>query len=395
MNTAIKYQILLLALTTFVAGANEYVLSGTLDLVSRGLGTPVAMTGQLITIYALVYGLCVPIVVALTSHLGRRAVLITSMSLYAVVSGLCFFVDSFELFVLMRILQALSGGVAVVSALSTAATLAGPERQGRAIATVIMGFTLSLVVAVPIGREISLRFGWNSVFLVIGLLGLITALGQRLILPQLSPAATTPLRQQLAMLKRPAVAGGLLVTVLWMAGYVITYSYLTPYLINVQHVPGAWISPLLLLFGLASLAGTRIGGSYTDRHGHHATLVTAKILQAVFLGALALLALVLPQGSLVIVAIVLMLWSITAWACGPSQQVRVASLDAETSGVLVALNQSSMQIGIAAGSALGGLATSLAGLASLPWLSAAAVVIALVLMIGLRSAPATVRVSAR
>lgn len=395
MKAPIKYQVLLLALTTFVAGANEYVLSGTLDLVSRGLGTPVAMTGQLITIYALVYGLCVPIVIALTSHLSRRTVLIASMSLYAVVSGLCFFVDSFGPFVLMRVLQALSGGVAVVSALSTAATLAGPGRQGRAIATVIMGFTLSLVVAVPIGREISLRFGWNSVFLVIGLLGLITALGQRWMLPELSPAATTPLRQQLAMLKHPAVAGGLLVTVLWMAGYVITYSYLTPYLIQVQHVPGAWVSPLLLLFGLASLAGTRIGGSYTDRHGHHATLVTAKILQALFLGALALLALILPQGSIVIIAIVLILWSLTAWACGPSQQVRVASLDAETSGVLVALNQSSMQIGIAAGSAFGGLATGLVGLASLPWLSAAAVIIALVLMIGLRGAPVTVRVSAR
>lgn len=386
MKTSVKYQILLLALTTFVAGSNEYILSGILDLVSQGLGTPVEVTGQLITIYALIYGLCVPVVIALTSHLGRRTILITAMSTYAVVSGLCFFVDNFWAFAAMRVLQALSGGVAVVSALSTAATIAGSKRQGRAIATVIMGFTMSLIVAVPVGREIAQRFGWNSVFLIVGLLGLLTALCQRFVLPPLSPAASIPLRNQMAMLKNPAIAGGLLVTVLWMTGYVTTYSYLTPYLINVLHVPNAWISPLLLLFGLASLIGSRIGGSYTDKHGHHATLVTSKILQIVFLTTMALVALTLQHQPLAIVAIVLVLWSVTAWASGPSQQVRVASIDAKAGGVLVGLNQSGMQIGIAAGSALGGMATDGFGLASLPWLSAATVAAALVLMVGLRRA---------
>ena len=380
MDTPVRYQILSLTLATFVAGANEYILAGMLDLVSQGLETSVQATGQLITIYALVYGLCVPVVVALTSRVGRRKVLVVAMSTYAIVTSLCYLVDSFWVFSVFRVLQALSGGVAVVSALSAAASVAGPERRGRAIATVIMGFTASLIVAVPTGREIALHAGWHAVFLVIGVLGLVAALVQRFTLTPLPPAATVPLAQQIGMLKRPAIISGLMVTVLWMGGYVITYSYLTPYLINIQDVSGTSISVILLLFGVASLIGSRIGGTNTDRHGHHATLAMSKVLQIVFLLSMAIIASTLHHGATIAVAAVLILWSVSAWASGPSQQVRVASLDPRASGVLVGLNQSAMQLGIAAGTAFGGLATTTLGLQSLPWFSAIVVATALALM---------------
>ncbi|WP_368646702.1 MFS transporter [Castellaniella ginsengisoli] len=380
MKVPLRYQILLLAMTTFVAGANEYILAGILDLVAPGLGAPVALTGQLITLYAFVYGLCVPVVVALTSHIGRRKVMITAMLFYALASLSTLLVRDFWTFVPVRILQALSGGTAVVTALSTAASLAGSQRQGRAIATVIMGFTASLIVAVPVGREIALRFGWHAVFPLVGLLSLIVASSHRFVLPALSPAAAIPLRAQLAFLRRPAVLAGLMVTVLWMAGYVMTYSFLTPYLIGVQHLDGASISPLLLAFGVASLAGSRFGGNRTDRHGYHATLVASKLLQAVCLLALPLAAWLWPSGSLYGAAFVLMMWSATAWAAGPAQQIRAAALVPEARGVLVGLNQSGMQLGIALGTALGGMATQALGLAGLPWLSAVLILGSLALM---------------
>ncbi|WP_417271573.1 MFS transporter [Celeribacter sp.] len=388
MQSNERGQILALTLATFVAGANEYVLAGTLDLVSKGLNVSVEATGQLITIYALVYGLCVPIVVAMTSQIGRRKVLVTAMWFYAITSGLCFLVNDYWVFLAFRVLQALSGGVAVVSALSTAATVAGPERQGRAIATVIMGFTASLIIAVPAGREISLYLGWHAVFLVIGVLGLFAAVVQQIALPPLPPAASVPLSQQMAMLKRPAIIGGLLVTMLWMGGYVITYSYLTPYLADVQRVPSSAISSILLLFGVASLIGSRIGGANTDRFGHHTTLKISKALQILLLLTLAVVAATVNQHITIIVAVVLVLWSVAAWASGPAQQVRVASLDPNASGVLVGLNQSAMQLGIAAGTAMGGVITSGLGLKALPWSSAVVVAIALLLMVAIHKARA-------
>ena len=118
MNLPTRYQILLLALTTFVAGANEYVLAGILDLVAPGIGAPVALTGQLISLYALVYGLGVPIVIALSSHIGRRTVMMMAMLIYALASVSTLLVHDFWTFVPVRIIQALSGGAAFCAAAS-------------------------------------------------------------------------------------------------------------------------------------------------------------------------------------------------------------------------------------------------------------------------------------
>ncbi|MFC4296420.1 MFS transporter [Castellaniella hirudinis] len=380
MNVSPRYQILLLAMTTFVAGANEYILAGILDLVSPGLGVPVELTGQLITLYAFVYGLCVPIVIALTSHIGRRKIMVAAMVIYGLANLMTVWVDDFWTFLPIRVIQALSGGTAGVTVLSTAVSIAGPQRQGRAIATVIMGFTASLIVAVPIGREIALRFGWHAIFPLIGVLSLAAALSQRLALPVLSPAASIPLRAQLALLRRLPVLGGVMVTVLWMAGYVMTYSFLTPYLIEVQHLPSAWVSPVLLVFGVASLAGSQLGGVGTDRLGFYATLVSSKLLQMCFMLALPLVLWFWSPGSVWAVTAVLVMWSVTAWAAGPAQQVRAAALVPEARGVLVGLNQSGMQMGIALGTALGGLVTRTFGLADLPWMSAVMILASLVLM---------------
>ncbi len=127
------------------------------------------------------------------------------------------------------------------------------------------------------------------------------------------------------------------------------------------------------MWGRGSAAAARTG------HGFHATLVVAKLLQMAFLLALPLVAW-LWSGSLYTVAAVLAMWSATAWAAGPAQQVRAAALVPEARGVLVGLNQSSMQMGIALGSALGGLFTQTLGLAELPWLSVAMVLASLLLM---------------
>ncbi|MFP9167195.1 MFS transporter, partial [Enterococcus faecalis] len=54
-----------------------------------------------------------------------------------------------------------------------AAKIASEGKQGSAIATVVMGFTASLIIGVPLGRMIAVALGWKSVFGAIALLGLI------------------------------------------------------------------------------------------------------------------------------------------------------------------------------------------------------------------------------
>lgn len=51
-------------------------------------------------------------------------------------------------------------------------------------------------------------------------------------------------------------------------------------------------------------------------------------------------------------AAVLMFWSFAAWSSGPAQQYHLATMEPESSGVLLGLNQSVMQLAMAAGAGI-------------------------------------------
>ena len=57
-----------LSCATFTAGVAEYVLTGQLGLVARGLGVSEATTGRPATVFALAYGLLTPILVVMGTH---------------------------------------------------------------------------------------------------------------------------------------------------------------------------------------------------------------------------------------------------------------------------------------------------------------------------------------
>ena len=77
---------------------------------------------------------------------------------------LAFTLPGYGLFVVARIVMAIGAGVVVVTALNIAAKIAPAGKQASAIATVVMGFTASLIVGVPLGRITADTLGWKSVF---------------------------------------------------------------------------------------------------------------------------------------------------------------------------------------------------------------------------------------
>jgi predicted MFS family arabinose efflux permease len=60
-------RLLVLADGTFAIGTDAYVMAGILPRVAHSFDVTVAVAGQLVTVYALTYGLLTP-VMALTAH---------------------------------------------------------------------------------------------------------------------------------------------------------------------------------------------------------------------------------------------------------------------------------------------------------------------------------------
>ncbi|MBM9838678.1 MFS transporter [Rhodococcus hoagii] len=361
---------------TFSAGVAEYVLTGQLDLVADGLGVSEATTGQLVTVFALAYGLATPALVVMTARTERRLLISVALLAFAAANLLCWQRPTLPVLMASRIVMAASTGLIVVTALGLAVQLAPVERRARAMATVMMGVTASLVLAVPAGRAISEQWSWTTIFAIDAALAVLVAVIVWLILPDAGAGAViVPFRRQLALLANTRTMLGLAVTFLWLGGYAVLNTYLTPYLLDVVELSGPAVSLALLLFGVASLVGIQIGGLLTDRLGPFRTLTTTKALHVIVLIILPALAMSTIGGVLGI-----LLWGTLAWASTAAQQLRVAALAPEASNVLLSLNQSVMQIAIGIGSAAGGVAAART-LAPLPLIAAGVVAASLVLLV--------------
>lgn len=361
-------KIYLLALISFLVGTSEYNIAGILDKVAADEGISLAAAGQLMTVFSLAYAIGTPIAMAMTSRMSRRRLMLLSLGIFALGNAAILLLPGLGFLLLSRIVLAVGTGMFVVTALSAAAKMAAPERRAGAIATVITGFSTALIVGVPLGRVVASAYDWKATFGVLGALGLLAIPVIARLIPDSEGDAPIPIRKQVALLRNPKIAIALAVTFLWILGYSIVYTYISPYLLSVAGLSEREVSIGLFAFGLASLIGSKIGGFATDRWG-----VTRTLLAGMTVHALALAFLPAAAGAIAATLPLLMLWSLSAWSSGPTQQFNLVSMAPDASSLMLSLNSSILQFGMAAGAGIGGLVVAGASLSAVTWIGAVGV----------------------
>jgi DHA1 family putative efflux transporter-like MFS transporter len=369
------WKIYLLALISFLVGTSEFIIAGILDKIAESLNVSVIAAGQFITVFSLAYGFGTPILIAFTSHIKRKKLLLYSLGLFVAGNALAYLLPGFELFIGSRIVMAIGAGVVVVTSLTVAAKIAPAQKQGSAIATVIMGFTASLIIGVPLGRMIASTYDWRLVFGFIGIFGLLAILVLFFTIPEIENERPVPLRKQLALLKEPKTTMALSVTFFWLGGYSIAYTYISPFLLTITGMNEGALNGALLAFGIASLVGSQFGGYSSDKWGIHRTLAGGMLLHV-----LSLILLTVTAHSVILVFLILIAWSFSAWSSGPAQQYNLITLAPEASSIMLSLNSSVMQLSMAAGAGLGGVVVGQISLSSITWIGAAGVVVALFML---------------
>jgi MFS transporter, DHA1 family, putative efflux transporter len=366
-----SWKIYMLAIVCFLVGTSEYIIAGILDMIARDVGVSVAAAGQLITVFSIAYAFGTPIMMALTARVERRKLMMVALSVFAVGNLIAVIFPGYISLMGSRVILAVSTGVFVVVALTVAAKLAQPGKQGSAIASVVMGFSTSLIVGVPLGRVVASAYDWRTIFAGIGILGLLAMLVIFRTIPKSEGEDPVPLRSQLALLKSPQIAVALSVTFFWIFGYAIVYTYISPFLLTITGMSERSVSIGLFAFGIASLIGSKLGGYGTDKWGIPRTLVGGMLLHS-----LALVLLSTFAHSAAFVFPLLMLWAFSAWSSGPTQQYYLITLSPEASGIMLSLNTSVLQLAMAAGAGLGGIIVESVSLSSVSWLGAVGVAVA-------------------
>ena len=157
----------------------------------------------------------------LLDRFGRKKPLYVGLSLIILTSIGCMTVQSIEWLIALRFLQAIGSCVAGVAAVAMVRDLFPVEENARVFALLMLVLGLSPLLAPTLGGYVTTAFGWQSVFIILAVMGALLLLATRYGLPDgYQPDTSLSLRPRpilanfLAVLREPqfstyAFAGGM------------------------------------------------------------------------------------------------------------------------------------------------------------------------------------------
>lgn len=343
------------ALTLCVATliASEFMPVSLLTPIGTDLRLSEGMAGQAIAVSGL-FAVLTSLSIGRVAGLDRRRVLLALTGLMAVSGLLVAFAPNAPVFMVGRALVGVViGGFWSLSA-ATVMRLVPGDQVPRALAVLNGGNAIATMVAAPLGALLGQFIGWRGAFFLVVPLALVTFAWQWLALPSMQ-ASLGKTASVLGVLRRPRAKAGMLALALLFAGQFALFTYLRPFLEQVTHLGASPLSLVLLLMGVAGLAGTALIGRLIHRSLTAVLFVAPILMAAIAVSLIAAGPSVLPTAGL------LAGWGLVGTALPVAWWTWLARIlpdDADAGGgLMVAV----IQLAITAGAAAGGLLFDVGG----------------------------------
>ncbi|MFE4967103.1 MFS transporter [Streptomyces sp. NPDC056660] len=340
-------------LAAFTFNTAENLPVGLLEVISAGLRVSLPAAGLLVTGYGGTVAVASLPLAHVTRAVPRRHVLTGLLAALVVSSAAAALAASYWQLLVARLLTALAQALFWAVLGPVAVGLFAPRVRGRVVGALSVAGSLALVLGVPAGTWLGRHSDWRTPVAALAVPGLVSLVTIAVLLPT-SPPEEAPAahgtRPDTRRFVTVLVAGTLSAT-----GAFAGYTYIVTFLGDVSGFPPDSVGSLLVVFGVACLAGVAVTGALLDRFPRSA-LTTAVAVQAV-----GMLGLYVAGGRQVaaVVSLVLM-----GGALGPvfmaAQNAMLHCAPGRTDMALAA-NSGFYNAGIAAGAALGGLILPPAG----------------------------------
>ncbi|MHB8471375.1 MAG: MFS transporter [Gammaproteobacteria bacterium] len=230
--------------------------------------------GWLVSIYTFSASLCGFIAALYIDRYDRKHALLFLYGGLTVSTLLCALAPGFGMLLAARALAGAFGGILGATVFSIIGDVVPEQRRATATGTIMMAFSLSAILGVPIGLYLANHFSWRAPFLLLSAFGAIV-LG-------LAWQALPALRSHLDHYHEPRLLKQLhaifsvprhlnafaLIATLMFAGFSVI-PYISPYLVANAGLPEGDLPILYLCGGLVTLLSSRGIGRLADRWGKH------------------------------------------------------------------------------------------------------------------------------
>lgn len=370
----------ILALAVLSAAAFIYVTAeimpvGALPAIAEDLRVSEATVGTLLAGYALVAAVATVPLVRWTARWPRRTTLLFTLICLVVSQLISALAPTFAVLALGRVLCAITHGLMWSVIAPIGVRLVPPTHAGRATAAVYVGTGLALVVGSPLTALMSQLWGWRMAVAAITAAAIVVLAAARLTLPLMAmPSGAAGPRRTRHHHNRRLMTISVL-TLIGVTGHFISYTFIVAIIRDVVGVRGANLAWLMAAYGIAGLTAMGLLARSGDRRPRAAIIMGLGGLTLVFAVLAGLAFGGRHTGVTMLLGIVAIgAWGATATAMSPMLQsaaMRTSPQDPDgASGLWVA----AFQVGIMAGSLLGGLLFSWGGEAVM--LTASALLIA-------------------
>ncbi|OCX71587.1 MFS transporter [Acidithiobacillus thiooxidans] len=358
--------IYIFSLCAFAFGFSEFIPMGLSSVMAVYFKVNISEIGLVVTTYAAGVVIGAPILTAFAAKWSRKHLILVAMLVFSAGNLLAGFSESLTLLLCARFLSGLAHGVFFAVASRVATHLVAPPRAGMALALVFGGLTVAMSLGVPVGTWLGSTLHWQIIFIVIAACGLIGSLGIATLMP--AGSGETTMRgagwRDLGVLFDRKLLAGASIPMLSYTGSFALYVFISPILLQITGVSVEIVSLTLLAYGFGAALGNVMGGQLTDSQGMDRA--SAILLFGIML-SLGLIA--FSQHQYVAMIWLVALLGFTTYGAIPPLQSRLLMLAErhrpQTMDVASGMNIAAFNVGVLAGSSIGGVAIYAWGLQSL------------------------------
>ncbi|MBF8702344.1 MFS transporter [Pseudomonas putida] len=338
-----------MALGSFAIGTGEFAIMGLMPDIASNLQLSEPQVGHAISAYALGVMVGAPSLAILGARLLRKHMLLLLMALYALGNLATAFAPSFGGLVAFRFISGLPHGAYFGIAAVVASSMVAKDQRAGAVARVMMGLTLAMLLGNPLATLLGQYFGWRSAFVLVGAIAVSTIALVWHFVPQRHDEVRSDPRKELQAFTLPQVWMALGIASIGFSGMFCVFSYLAPTMLQVTQVSPQWIPFGLAAFGFGGIVGNIAGGKLFDRLQFRAVGLVLVWSIAVLLffsfAAQALWSLLLGIGLVG-----------TMIALAAPLQIRLMDIAHEAPSLAAASNHAAFNLANALGPWLGGMA---------------------------------------
>ncbi|RSZ56551.1 MFS transporter [Massilia atriviolacea] len=253
--------------------------------LAREHGFALDRLGWLAAAYTLASALSGLVTFRLLDRFDRKPALLLTFGLLALATFATSLCQGLPALMVARALTGAFGGPAVAIGMAIVIDMTPPEQRGKAMAKVMLGFSLAAIAGVPLGLELARIGGWQAPFYMVAGLAALVLAAMAWLLPALEGHLNA--REKVSariLLARPAVRLAMLLQAGSAFSAFLVIPHFSAYFLLNLGFPRAQLGMLYFAGGVVALLTVQLLGRLADRAG---PVLAAALASSAFCAGLA------------------------------------------------------------------------------------------------------------